>query len=180
MIYRIGERALETAGDNFWVAENATLIGSVVLGNNTSVWFNAVIRADNDVITIGDDSNIQDGAVLHVDMGVPLTIGKGVTVGHQAMLHGCTIGDNSLIGIQAVVLNKAVVGKNCIIGAHALVPEGMQIPDNSLVMGVPAKVVREISPQQAMMLPLSAQHYVFHSQHFARELEVDERFHKED
>ena len=176
MIYKLGERALETASDNYWIADNATLIGSVRLGNNASVWFGAVIRADNDIITIGDDSNIQDGAVLHVDMGVPMNIGKGVTVGHQAMLHGCTIGDNSLIGIHAVVLNKAVIGKNCIIGAHCLVPEGMHIPDNSLVMGVPAKVVKEISPQQAMMLPLSAQHYVAHSQHFAHELTLDERY----
>lgn len=175
MIYRIGERRLETRGD-FWVADNATLIGSVVLGNNASVWFNAVLRADNDVIHVGDDSNIQDGAVLHVDAGVPLTIGTGVTVGHQAMLHGCTIGDYSLIGIHAVVLNHAKIGKNCIIGANALVPEGMEIPDNSLVVGVPAKVVKTISPQQAAMLPLSAQHYVAHSQHFAAHLEADTRF----
>lgn len=177
MIYRIGERQLETKGD-YWVADNATLIGSVELGHNASVWFGAVIRADNDMVVIGDDSNIQDGAVLHVDMGVPLHIGKGVTVGHQAMLHGCTIGDNSLVGIHAVILNHAVIGKNCIIGAHALVPEGMKIPDNSLVMGIPAKVVKEISPQQAMMLQLSAQHYVAHSQHFARDLQVDARFAK--
>lgn len=178
MIYTLGERALETKTDRFWIADNATLIGSVVLGNNASVWFGVVIRADNDVISIGDDTNIQDGAVLHVDMGVPMAIGRGVTVGHQAMLHGCTIGDNTLIGIHAVVLNKAVIGKNCIIGAHALVPEGMVIPDNSLVMGVPAKVIKEISPQQAMMLPLSAQHYVAHSQHFAHHLKPDVRFPK--
>lgn len=175
MIYRIGERQLETRGD-FWVADNATLIGSVVLGNNASVWFNAVLRADNDIIHVGDDSNIQDGAVLHVDAGVPLTIGTGVTVGHQAMLHGCTIGDYSLIGIHAVVLNHANIGKNCIIGANALVPEGMEIPDNSLVVGVPAKVVKTLSPQQAAMLPLSAQHYVAHSQHFSAHLEADTRF----
>lgn len=175
MIYRIGERQLEAKGD-FWIADNATVVGSVELGNNASVWFGAVIRADNDMVVIGDDTNIQDGAVLHVDMGVPMSIGKGVTVGHQAMLHGCTIGDNSLIGIHAVVLNNAVIGKNCIIGAHALVPEGMAIPDNSLVVGVPAKVVKEIGPQQAMMLQLSAQHYVAHSRHFARDLAVDERY----
>lgn len=178
MIYRLGERELESESGEFWVADNATLIGSVVLGKNASVWFGAVIRADNDYITIGDDSNIQDNAVLHVDMGVPMHIGKGVTVGHQAMLHGCTVGDNTLIGIQAVVLNKANIGKNCIIGAHALVPEGMTIPDNSLVVGVPAKVVREIRPEQAAMLPLSAQHYVAHSQHFSHELEVDDRYAK--
>ncbi len=176
MIYRLGERELEPQSDSFWIADNATVIGSVELGNNASIWFGAVVRADNDIIHIGEDSNIQDNAVLHVDMGVPMHIGKGVTVGHQAMLHGCTVGDNTLIGIHAVVLNKAVIGKNCIIGANALVPEGMQIPDNSLVVGVPAKVVKEISPQQAAMLPLSAQHYVAHSQHFARDLKVDERY----
>lgn len=176
MIYRLGERALETATDNFWIADNATLIGSVRLGNNASVWFGAVIRADNDIITIGDDSNIQDGAVLHVDMGVPMTIGKGVTVGHQAMLHGCTIGDNTLIGIHAVVLNKAVIGKNCIIGAHCLVPEGMVIPDNSLVMGSPARVVKEINDAHRGMLQLGALHYVEHGKRYATELEEDERF----
>lgn len=174
MIYKIGERQLETKGA-YWVADNATLIGSVELGNNASVWFGAVVRADNDVIYIGDDSNIQDNAVLHVDMGVPLHIGDRVTVGHQAMLHGCSVGDDSLIGIQAVVLNNAVIGKNCIIGAHSLVPEGMKIPDNSLVVGAPAKVIKQVTPEQATMLPLSAQHYVAHSQHFSRALKIDPR-----
>ena len=176
MIYKIGSRSLQTASDNFWVAPNATVIGSVVLGDNASVWFNAVIRADNDVIEIGDNSNIQDGAVLHVDHGIPLKIGKGVTVGHKVMLHGCTIGDNSLIGINAVVLNKAKIGKNCVIGANALVPEGMEIPDNSLVMGTPAKVVKEINEAHQGMLKLSAMHYVEHGKTYAQQLEADERF----
>lgn len=176
MIYKLGPRALQTATDNFWIAPNATLIGSVVLGDNASVWFNAVIRADNDVIEIGDNSNIQDGAVLHVDPGVPMKIGKGVTVGHKVMLHGCTIGDNSLIGINAVVLNKVKIGNNCIIGANSLVPEGMVIPDNSLVMGSPAKVVKEINDAHRGMLQLGALHYVEHGKRYATELEEDERF----
>ncbi|MCH8544262.1 MAG: gamma carbonic anhydrase family protein [Alcanivorax sp.] len=180
MIYRIGSRALELKGENYWIAPNATVIGSVVLGNNASIWFNAVLRADNDTITIGDDTNIQDGAVLHVDPGVPLTIGKGVTVGHKVMLHGCTIGDNSLIGINAVVLNRVKIGNNCIIGANSLVPEGMEIPDNSLVMGSPAKVVKEIGDGHKAMITMGGMHYVAHGQHFAKELEPDPRFHTQD
>lgn len=175
MIYSIGERRVEIQGD-YWVAPNATVIGSVVLGEGATVWFNAVIRADNDTITIGEGSNIQDGAVLHVDPGTPLTIGKGVTVGHQAMLHGCSIDDNSLIGINAVVLNKAKIGKNCVVGANALVPEGMEVPDNSLVLGSPAKVVKEVSEGHRAMLTMGAMHYVEHGKHFARDLKQDERF----
>lgn len=159
MIYRLGDRQPEFKG-NYWIADNATVIGSVVLEDNASVWFNVVIRADNDTITIGENTNIQDGSVLHTDSGVPLTIGKNVTVGHKVMLHGCTIGDNTLIGINAVVLNHAKIGKNCIIGANALVTERMEIPDNSLVVGSPAKVVKTVSEGQAQMLQFSAIHYV--------------------
>jgi carbonic anhydrase/acetyltransferase-like protein (isoleucine patch superfamily) len=144
MIYSLDERQLQTEGD-YWIADNATVIGSVVLKNNASVWFNVVIRADNDTITIGENSNIQDGSVLHTDSGVPLTVGNNVTVGHKVMLHGCTIGDNTLIGINAVVLNHAKIGKNCIIGANALITERQEIPDNSLVVGSPAKVVKMVS-----------------------------------
>lgn len=175
MIYKLGDRQLE-AGDNVWIADNATVIGSVVLGNNVSIWFNCVLRADNDVIRIDDDSNIQDGSVLHIDPGTPLTIGKGVTVGHKVMLHGCEIGDYSLIGINAVVLNRVKIGKNCIIGANALVPEGMEIPDNSLVLGSPAKVIKPISDGQRMMLQMSAMHYVENGKRYAKELVIDERF----
>ena len=157
MIYKLGDRQLE-AGDNVWIADNASVIGSVVLGNNVSIWFNCVLRADNDVIRIGDDSNIQDGSVLHTDSGIPLNVGKGVTVGHKVMLHGCDIGDYSLIGINAVILNRAKIGKNCIIGANSLVPEGMEIPDNSLVFGSPAKIVKPVSDGQRMMLQMSAMH----------------------
>jgi carbonic anhydrase/acetyltransferase-like protein (isoleucine patch superfamily) len=148
------------ASGNYWIAPNATIIGNCILHENASVWFNAVLRGDNDPITIGENSNIQDGSVLHTDHGCPLNVGQNVTVGHLAMLHGCTIGDNSLIGIGAVVLNNAVIGKNCIIGAKAFIPEGKVIPDNSLVMGAPGKVVREVSEAQAQMLIGSALHYV--------------------
>lgn len=151
---------------NYWVADSATVLGRVTLEENASVWFGAVVRGDNDQITIGEDANIQDGSVLHTDMGAPLTIGKGVTVGHMVMLHGCTIGENSLIGIGSTILNRAVIGKNCIIGAHTLIPEGKTIPDNSLVMGAPGKVVRELSADQAAMMKMSAQVYVDNWQRF--------------
>lgn len=176
MIYKIDGRQVELRGEGQWIAPNATVIGSVILGNNASVWFGVVIRGDNDVIEIGDNSNIQENSVLHVDAGVPMTIGSNVTVGHKVMLHGCTIGDNTLIGMNAVVLNGAKIGKNCIIGAHALVPERMEIPDNSLVMGAPAKVVKEITDGHKAMITLGAQHYVEHAKHFSEHLEVDDRF----
>ena len=169
MIYSLGDRHLVTKGDH-WIADNATIVGSVVLENNVSVWFNVVIRADNDTITIGENSNIQDGAVLHTDTGVPLTIGANVTVGHKAMLHGCTVGDNSLIGINAVVLNHVKIGNNCIIGANSLIPEGKEIPDNSLVMGSPAKIVKTISDAQAQMLQISALHYVENFKRYQEQL----------
>jgi carbonic anhydrase/acetyltransferase-like protein (isoleucine patch superfamily) len=169
MIYSLGDRQLLTKGDH-WIADNATIVGSVVLENNVSVWFNVVIRADNDTITIGENSNIQDGSVLHTDTGVPLTIGANVTVGHKAMLHGCTIGDNTLIGINAVVLNQAKIGKNCIIGANALITERQEIPDNSLVMGSPAKVVKMVSDVQAQMLQVSALHYVENFKRYQEQL----------
>lgn len=149
-----------------WVAENASVIGQVQLGRQVSVWFGAVIRADNSPIVIGDFSNVQENAVLHTDAGIQLTVGEYVTIGHQAMLHGCTIGDNTLIGINAVVLNRAVIGKNCIIGANALIPEGKVIPDNSVVMGSPGKVVKEAGEMVAQMNRMSALHYAAHSQRF--------------
>ncbi|MEK7661388.1 MAG: gamma carbonic anhydrase family protein [Pseudomonadota bacterium] len=145
---------------NYWVAPNATLIGKCILHENASIWFNAILRGDNEPITIGENSNVQDGSVLHTDAGIPLTIGKNVTVGHLAMLHGCEIGDNSLVGIGAVVLNHAKIGKNCIIGAKALIGEGKIIPDNSLVVGAPGRVIRQLEPQQIQFLTMSALHYV--------------------
>lgn len=143
-----------------WIAPTATVIGDVRLGAQASVWWNAVLRGDNDPITIGERTNIQDGAVLHTDEGVPLLLGSDVTVGHMAMLHGCTIGDGSLIGIGAIVLNRAVVGRECLIGAGSLIPEGRIIPDRSVVMGTPGKVVRQLSDEEAARLRQSAAHYV--------------------
>ncbi|EIJ41037.1 isoleucine patch superfamily enzyme, carbonic anhydrase/acetyltransferase [Beggiatoa alba B18LD] len=160
MLYQLDERKVQLVGDSHFIAGNATVIGSVVLHNQVSIWFNVVIRGDNEPIVIGEDTNIQDGSVLHTDKGVPLTIGKGVTVGHLAMLHGCTIGDNSLIGINAVILNNAKIGKNCIIGANALVAEGKVIPDNSLVVGSPAQVKRMVTDAEVLGLQKSATHYV--------------------
>ncbi len=153
-----------------WIAPNAVVLGDVELRRDASVWFGAVVRGDNDPIVIGEGTNIQDLSVLHNDVGVPLTIGAGVTVGHRVMLHGCEVGDNSLIGIGAVVLNRAVIGRNCIIGAQALVTEGKVIPDNSLVTGSPGKVVRELSEAEIGFLRLSALHYVENWKRYAREL----------
>ncbi|MDA1372548.1 MAG: gamma carbonic anhydrase family protein [Proteobacteria bacterium] len=174
MIYRLGDRQIKFLGDDYFIADNATVIGLVELHNNVSVWFNAVIRGDNALITIGENSNIQDGAVLHNDPDIPLTIGKNVTVGHKAMLHGCTIGDNTLIGINAVVLNKAVIGKNCLIGANALITEGKQVPDGSLVMGAPGKVVRALTPEQQQELLISAETYVNNFKRYKQELKAEE------
>ncbi|MEZ2774296.1 gamma carbonic anhydrase family protein [Acinetobacter pseudolwoffii] len=149
-----------------WVAPTATVIGQVELGQQVSIWFGAVVRADNSKIKLGDFSNVQENAVLHTDAGIEMQIGNYVTIGHQAMLHGCTIGDNSLIGIQAVILNHAVIGRNCIIGANALIPEGKIIPDNSVVMGSPGKVVKTLDQDSIQKLKMSALHYAGHFQKF--------------
>lgn len=170
MIYSLGGRRVEFRGRRHFVADNATLIGSVVLEEDASVWFNAVIRGDNDLITIGAGSNIQDGAVLHTDPGIPLTIGRNVTVGHMAMLHGCSVGDGSLIGIKAVILNRAVIGANCLIGAGSLIPEGKAIPDGSLVMGAPGKIVRSFTPEEIERLQKAAANYVEKIDLYSREL----------
>lgn len=170
MIYSLGERRVEIRGDDYFIADNATVIGSVVLENNASVWFNAVIRGDNDVITVGENSNVQDGSVLHTDEGVQLTIGKNVTVGHKVMLHGCDIGENSLVGINSVILNGAKIGKNCLIGANTLIPEGKEIPDGSLVVGSPGKVVRELTEEQIQGLEYSALHYVENFKRYKKQL----------
>lgn len=150
-----------------WVADSAQVIGAVDLGANASVWFGTVIRGDTENIRIGEGSNIQDCSVLHADVGKPLTVGKHVTVGHQVMLHGCTIGDESLIGIGAVVLNGAKIGKNCLVGAGSLVTEGKEFPDGSMIMGSPAKVVRDVTPEQIEMFRKNAMHYVENAQRFA-------------
>ena len=165
MIYTLGDRVPEFKGD-YWVADNATVLGSVILENNANIWFNAVLRGDNDVITIGENANIQDGSVLHTDDGIPLTVGKNVTVGHQVMLHGCDIGEGSLIGINSVILNGAKIGKGCLIGANALITEGKEIPDGSLVMGSPGKIVGQLTPEQIKGLEMSALHYVQNAKRF--------------
>ena len=170
-IYALGDSKPQFPPEGeYWVAPSASVIGNVILHPNASVWFGAVLRGDNEPITVGPDSNIQDGSVLHTDMGSPLTLGRGVTVGHQAMLHGCEVGDYSLIGIGAVVLNGVKIGRNCIIGANALLTEGKIIPDNSLVMGQPGKVVRERDPDQIAVLQMSAEHYVQNWKRFASDL----------
>lgn len=173
MKYRLGDLRVETHPQS-WVAPNATLIGKVRLQAGANVWFNAVLRGDNELIDIGENSNVQDGTVMHTDMGSPLTIGKGVTIGHNAMLHGCSVDDFSLIGINAVILNGAKIGKHCIIGANALIPEGKEIPDGSLVMGSPGKVVRELTDAQKKLLEASAAHYVHNAQRYARDLVAEE------
>ena len=147
--------SLPSEGD-YWIAPNAAVMGNVILKKNASIWFNVTLRGDNDPIEIGENTNIQDGSVLHTDVGMPLIIGKNVTVGHMVMLHGCTIGDNSLIGIGSIILNGAKIGRNCLIGANSLITEGREIPDNSMVMGAPGKVVRAVSEGQIQMLTGSA------------------------
>jgi len=170
-VYNLGSvTPLLPNDDEYWIAPNAAVMGRVILHKNASIWFGATVRGDNDPITIGEGSNVQDGSVLHTDTGSPLTIGKNVTVGHMVMLHGCTIGDNTLVGIGSIVLNGAKIGKNCLIGANCLITEGKEVPDNSLVMGAPGKVVREISDQQAMMLAAGSQHYVENWKRYRREL----------
>lgn len=159
MLYELQDRKVRLSGSGQFIAPSAQIIGDVLLEHESSVWFGAVIRGDNDLITIGAGSNVQDGAVLHTDAGIPLTLGENVTIGHQAMLHGCKVGACSLIGIQAVVLNRASIGSCCIVGAQTLVPEGMVIPDGVLVLGSPARIKRELTVQEKEHLQKSAQHY---------------------
>ncbi len=158
-IYQYAEHRPELH-DDVYVAETADVIGQVTLKRGTSVWYQAVLRGDTDHLEVGEESNIQDGAVLHADPGFPLRVGKGVTVGHQAMLHGCTVGDGSLIGIQAVILNGAVIGENCLVAAGAVVKENASFPDNSLIVGAPARVVRELSQEAIQGLKKNAAGYV--------------------
>ncbi|KAA9009186.1 gamma carbonic anhydrase family protein [Histidinibacterium aquaticum] len=171
--YSLGDRRPEIAPDA-WIAPGAHVIGSVILSAGTSVWFGTTIRGDNEPITVGEGTNLQENCVLHTDMGYPLTIGAGCTIGHKAMLHGCTIGENSLIGMGATVLNGAVIGRNCLIGAGALVTEGKEIPDGSLVVGMPAKVVRSLDAEAIEGLRLSALHYQENARRFREELRETE------
>ena len=170
MLYKLGKDQPITE-DHYYVAANATVLGKVKLCKDSSVWFGAILRGDTELITVGERSNVQDGSVLHTDIGFPLDIGKDVTVGHKVMLHGCTIGDGSLIGINSVVLNGAKIGKGCLIGANTLVTEGTEIPDGSLVMGSPGRVKGELNEDQKNGLIFSAHHYVENSKRFKNELE---------
>lgn len=163
----LGDIAPNFNEDDHWIAPNAYVIGNVIMGRDVGVWFAATIRGDNEPIAIGDRSNIQDGAVLHSDPGAPLTIGADVTIGHRAVVHGCTIGDNSLIGMGATILNNVKIGCNCIVGANALVTEGKEFPDNSLIVGSPAKAIRRLDAAQD--LKMSAQNYVGNMQRFRAE-----------
>ena len=160
MIIDLGDKKLKTVDDNFWIAPNASVIGDVNLERDASIWFNAILRADNEPITIGEGSNVQDGAIIHTDPGYACNIGKKVTVGHMAMLHGCSIGDGSLIGIGSVVLNGAKIGRNCIIGSKALVTEGMEVPDGSMVLGIPGKIKKTLTEEEQSVVPLGAEHYI--------------------
>jgi carbonic anhydrase/acetyltransferase-like protein (isoleucine patch superfamily) len=153
-----------------WIADSATVLGRVKLLRGASVWFGATLRGDNDPIVVGENSNVQDGSVLHTDAGQPLTIGRDCTIGHMVMLHGCTIGDNTLIGIGSIILNGARIGKNCLIGANSLITEGKEIPDGSMVMGAPGKVVRELTEQQVQGITLSAHHYAENWKRYAKGL----------
>ncbi len=172
-LYTLDGIAPELADDTY-VAPTADVMGKVKMLSQSSVWFGAIVRGDNDWITIGERSNVQDNSVLHTDPGIPLDIGAGVTIGHQVMLHGCTIGDNTLIGIGATVLNGAVIGNNCIIGAHALITEGKVIPDNSMVVGAPGRVVKTLTDQQVKMLELNSAVYVANAKRFQDGLKLVE------
>ncbi len=168
-IYQLGDDAPRLA-DGAWVAASAQVIGRVALGAGASVWFGAVLRGDNEWITVGAGSNVQEGSVLHTDIGFPLTLGEGVTVGHQVMLHGCTVGDGALIGIQAVVLNGAKIGRNCLVGAGSVVTEGKDFPDGALILGSPARVVRMLDEAQIARMRGGAAHYVDNARRFAATL----------
>ncbi|HWZ70079.1 MAG TPA: gamma carbonic anhydrase family protein [Casimicrobiaceae bacterium] len=172
MIYTLGERRVQMRGRGHYIAPNAVVVGSVILEQQVSIWFNVVIRGDNEDIVLGPRSNIQDGSVLHTDEGVPLSVGASVSVGHLAMLHGCLIGEGSLIGIKAVILNNAVIGKECLIGANTLIAEGKTIPDRSLVIGSPGKVVRTLTAEEVARLRWVADHYVENAERYRRGLTV--------
>ena len=173
MLYSLDKlqpKLANTTGGACWIADNAIVIGAVILEQDSSVWFNCVLRGDTDELYIGQGSNIQDGSVLHTDPGIKLRVGKNCTIGHMVMLHGCEIGDNTVVGIKSVILNRARIGNNCIVGANSLVTEGKSFPDNSLILGAPAKVVRELTPQEIQFNTLNAQHYVQNARMFREKL----------
>ena len=169
-LYALGDVSPDLPDAFHWIAPTATIIGNVQINPGVGIWFGTVIRGDNEPIVVGENSNIQDNCMLHTDPGFPIYIGKGCTIGHKAMIHGCTIGENSLVGMNATILNGAKIGQNCLIGAGALIPEGKEIPDNSLVVGMPGKVVRELDDNAVAGLKRSAQHYVTNAKRFAENL----------
>jgi len=170
-VYALGEtRPILPPEGQYWIAPNAQVMGRVELKTNASIWFGVTLRGDNDPIVIGEGSNVQDGSVLHTDEGVPLTIGANVTIGHMVMLHGCTVGDGSLIGIGSIVLNGAKIGKNCLVGANTLITEGKEFPDNSMIVGSPGRVLRTLTPEQGAMLAHGAAHYVANWKRYQRDL----------
>lgn len=171
MLYTLGGRA-PTLGQDVWIADNATVIGSVILRDRASVWFNCVLRGDMDDLVIGEDSNIQDCSMLHTDAGIKLVVGRGCTIGHQVVLHGCEIGDNTLVGIGSIVLNGAKIGRNSIVGAGSLVPEGKEFPDGVLIIGSPAVVKRELRPGDMRMMEYGAKHYVQNARRYREQLRV--------
>lgn len=170
-LYRLGDKApVLPAADRFWLAPDAQVIGDVHLGEDVGIWFGAVLRGDNDPIVIGAGTNVQDGVMVHTDPGKGVTIGDGCTIGHHAIIHGCTIGNNSLVGMGATVLNGARIGANCLVGANALITEGKIFPDNSVIVGSPARVIRELDAAAIAGLRLSAENYVRNWRRFARDL----------
>ena len=173
MKYSLGEHKVVTRGE-YWIAPGAHVIGKVILGHEVSIWFNSVVRGDNDLITLGDRSQVQDGCILHTDPGFPITLGKGVSIGHKSMIHGCTIGDGTLIGINSVVLNGATIGRNCVIGAKSLITEKKVIPDGVMVMGSPGRVVRELRPEEIEFFNSVADNYAERAQWYRRDFKVDD------
>jgi len=173
-VYSLGERRVQVQGTDWYIAGSATVIGSVLIGDKASVWFNVVIRGDNDQITIGEGSNVQDGSTLHTDAGIQLSLGRNVSIGHMVMLHGCSVGDGSLIGIGSVILNHAVIGKHSLIGAGSLIPEGKTIPDGVLALGSPAKVVRDLSQAEIDNLQNIASGYMRRAVLFRQQLKAQQ------
>jgi carbonic anhydrase/acetyltransferase-like protein (isoleucine patch superfamily) len=175
LIYTLGDKRIETVGDEWYVAPGASVIGQVRLGAGASIWFNCVIRADSDVISLGDRTNVQDGSIIHTDAGVPVRLEADVSVGHGAMLHGCTVGEGSLIANGAIVLDGVRIGRRCVIAAGALVPPGKVIADGSVVMGTPGKIVRQIDERDLKMMAETSEHYVHRGREYRRALGVDPR-----
>ena len=171
-LFNLGERRVQLIGEHHYIAHDATVVGDVVLHPNANIWFQCVVRAENDRITIGENVNVQDASVLHVDPGFPMTLGRNVSIGHKVMLHGCTIGEGTLIGINSVVLNGATIGKGVLIGANSLITEGKEIPDGVLVVGSPGKVVRELKPEEREGLLKIASGYVERSRLYKREMKA--------